>query len=63
MSKAYKYLSEEVKELDTDGTLAKLWEDIYNKRFNKTNDRRKSITSASSTVYSECLKQFKNKGE
>lgn len=59
MSKAYKYLSKEVKKLDKNGELARLWEDVYNKRYEKTNDRQKARISACSIVYSECLKRFK----
>lgn len=61
MKRAYKYLSETVKEIDTEGLLSELWEAVYKERLNKHGDKRKARISAGSRVYSECLKMFSGK--
>lgn len=57
--KVYEYLSETVKEIDSDGTLKELWESVYKERLNKHGNKKKARVSASARVYSECLKRFK----
>jgi len=62
MKRAYRYLSEAVIEIDTNGMLSELWETVYTTRLRKHGDKHKARISACSTVYSECLKEFKKKG-
>jgi len=57
--KAYEYLSETVKEIDSDGRLKELWESVYKERLDKHGNKKKARISANAKVYSECLKIFK----
>lgn len=60
---AYKYLSETVKDIDTEKTLKTLWESVYKERIEKHGDKKKAIISANARVYSECLKIFRGDKE
>jgi len=59
--KVYQYLSETVKEIDSEGKLKELWESVYKERMNKHGNKKKARISANARVYSECLKIFKAK--
>lgn len=59
----YKYLSETVREIDTNGELKELWESVYKERLSKHGDKKKAKISANARVYSECLKRYKSSKE
>ena len=47
-----------IKDIDKNGELENLWEDVFKARIKKHGNKKRAKVSADAAVYSECLKRF-----